>query len=62
MSTALSTPSGVSKVTWTVVPASQFPGGAQEVGAAVLEEHTWAAVTSAYSLFVIHGLELTTGL
>ncbi|KAF9484292.1 hypothetical protein BDN70DRAFT_989742 [Pholiota conissans] len=45
VSTALSAPSGVSKVTWTVVPASQFPGGAQEVGAAVLEEHTWAAVT-----------------
>ncbi|KIM36235.1 hypothetical protein M413DRAFT_31832 [Hebeloma cylindrosporum] len=41
---ALSAQPGASKVTWTVVPASQFPGGAHEVGAAVLEEHTWVAI------------------
>ena len=43
-------PSG-SKITWTVVPASQFPGGVHEVGAAVLEEHTWAAITSEVARF-----------
>ena len=43
---ALSAQTGASKVTWTVVPASQFPGGVHEVGAAVLEEHTWVAIIS----------------
>jgi len=43
---ALSTQPSASKITWTVLPASQFPGGPQEVGAAVLEEHTWVAVIS----------------
>ncbi|KDR66503.1 hypothetical protein GALMADRAFT_80808 [Galerina marginata CBS 339.88] len=42
---ALTSQSGPSKVTWTVIPASQFPGGPSEVGAAVLEEHTWTAIT-----------------
>lgn len=39
-------PNSASKITWTVLPASQFPGGGHEVGAAVLEEHTWVAVIS----------------
>ncbi|KAF8965752.1 hypothetical protein BDZ97DRAFT_1810828 [Flammula alnicola] len=42
---ALNTQPSPSKVTWSVVPASQFPGGAGAVGAAVLEEHTWVAIT-----------------
>lgn len=43
---ALNAQPGASKITWSVLPASQFPGGAHEVGAAVLEEHTWVAVIS----------------
>ncbi|KAJ3514420.1 hypothetical protein NLJ89_g2395 [Agrocybe chaxingu] len=33
-----------SRITWTVVPASQFPGGPPQLGRDVLEEHTWVAV------------------
>ncbi|CAA7263443.1 unnamed protein product [Cyclocybe aegerita] len=39
-----SQPAG-SRITWTVVPASQFLNGPSEVGRDVLEEHTWVAVT-----------------
>lgn len=48
VSQALSVPSTLSKVTWTVVSASNFPGGAAEVGAAVLEERTWMAIISVF--------------
>jgi len=41
---ALSVQPNASKITWTVVPASQFPGGVHEVGTAVREEHTWVAI------------------
>ncbi|KJA21331.1 hypothetical protein HYPSUDRAFT_42197 [Hypholoma sublateritium FD-334 SS-4] len=44
VSQALSIPSALSKVTWMVMPASNFPGGPVEVGAAVLEERTWMAI------------------
>lgn len=47
---ALSTPSPLSKVTWTVLPASKFPGGAAEVGAAVLEEGAWLSIISMFRL------------
>ena len=47
VSQALSIPSALSKVTWMVMPASNFPGGPVEVGAAVLEERTWMAIISA---------------
>ncbi|KAG6865536.1 hypothetical protein C0991_001729 [Blastosporella zonata] len=39
-------------VTWTAVPASQFPGGLDELVNAVREEQTWAAIASASSLFL----------
>ncbi|PPQ93065.1 hypothetical protein CVT25_011941 [Psilocybe cyanescens] len=41
----LNMPSSASKVTWSVVPVSDFPGGPSEVGGLVLEEHTWVAIT-----------------
>ncbi|KAF8802870.1 hypothetical protein BYT27DRAFT_7145655 [Phlegmacium glaucopus] len=33
-----------SKITWTVVSATQFPSGIEDLGHAVMEEHTWVAV------------------
>ena len=42
---ALTTPSPFSKISWTVIPASQFPGGVQDVAHAVLEEKAWVAVS-----------------
>lgn len=45
----LNQPSSASKVSWSVIPASNFPGGPSEVGASVLEEHTWVAITSCVS-------------
>jgi hypothetical protein len=42
---ALTTPSPLSKISWTVVPASHFPGGVQELSHAVLEEKAWVAVS-----------------
>jgi hypothetical protein len=35
-----------SYVKWTVQPSSQFPGGQAQVGAAVLDEQVWVAITS----------------
>lgn len=32
-------------MTWTVVPASQFPGGVDEVANAVAQNQVWAALT-----------------
>ncbi|GLB45512.1 putative protein of unknown function (DUF3533) [Lyophyllum shimeji] len=32
------------KVTWSAVPASQFPSGLGQLGEAVLEERTWVAI------------------
>jgi len=48
---ALSAQPSASRVTWSVVPSSQFPGGVHEVRAAVLEEHTWVAITSGVACF-----------
>ncbi|KAF8884553.1 hypothetical protein CPB84DRAFT_1789019 [Gymnopilus junonius] len=42
---ALTTPSSLPAITWTVVSPSQFPGGPSDVGAAVLDEQTWVAIT-----------------
>jgi hypothetical protein len=33
------------KVSWTVVPASLFPGGSEDLAHAVLEERTWVALS-----------------
>lgn len=33
-------------ITWSVVPAAGFPSGVQDVAHAVMEQHTWVAVTS----------------
>lgn len=33
------------QMTWTVVPASQFPGGVDEVANAVAQNQVWAALT-----------------
>ena len=42
------------------MPASKFPGGAAEVGAAVLEEGAWLAIISMFRLLSINiGLRLT---
>ncbi|KAF9540263.1 hypothetical protein CPC08DRAFT_650973 [Agrocybe pediades] len=38
-------PQGASKISWTSIPASQFPGGPSEVASLVLDERTWVAVT-----------------
>ena len=45
---ALTLPNSLSAVTWTVVSPSQFPHGPSDVAAALLDEQTWAAVTSEY--------------
>lgn len=37
---------GPSKVTWSVIPASQVAGGLDELAILVREEHTWVAVAS----------------
>ncbi|KAF8179912.1 hypothetical protein BJ912DRAFT_1062709 [Pholiota molesta] len=42
---ALSAASTAAPITWSIVQASEFPGGSVAVGAAVLEEHAWVAVT-----------------
>lgn len=36
--------SQMGKVTWTAIPANQFPNGLGELGEAVMEERTWAAI------------------
>ncbi|KAJ2917965.1 hypothetical protein MD484_g2461, partial [Candolleomyces efflorescens] len=36
---------GQSRVTWTVIPAANFPGGPQELSDAVRDEHIWTAVS-----------------
>ncbi|KAF9461424.1 hypothetical protein BDZ94DRAFT_812758 [Collybia nuda] len=38
-------PAVPSRIVWTAVPASQFPGGPQQVGNAVVEQHSWIAVS-----------------
>lgn len=42
-------PNPFSKVTWTIIPANQFPGGAGEVSQAVSEHKVWIAVTSEFT-------------
>ncbi|KJA24382.1 hypothetical protein HYPSUDRAFT_214573 [Hypholoma sublateritium FD-334 SS-4] len=34
-----------SKIFWSILPASQFPGGSTEVGHAILQEKSWVAIT-----------------
>ncbi|KAF5328427.1 hypothetical protein D9619_013291 [Psilocybe cf. subviscida] len=41
---ALTSSASNSKIAWTVLPASAFPGGAAQVAGMVLEEKTWVAV------------------
>ncbi|KAJ2923986.1 hypothetical protein H1R20_g13109, partial [Candolleomyces eurysporus] len=36
---------GQSRVTWTVIPATDFPGGPQQLSDAVRDEHIWTAVS-----------------
>lgn len=43
--TGLAAPNPFSLVNWSVMPASQFPGGVNEVANNVAEEKTWVAVT-----------------
>ena len=38
-----------SRVTWTIVPATNFPGGPQELADAVRNEQIWTAVASELS-------------
>jgi hypothetical protein len=38
-----------SRVTWTVIPATNFPGGPQQLLEAVRNEHIWTAVASKLS-------------
>ncbi|KAJ3570610.1 hypothetical protein NP233_g4289 [Leucocoprinus birnbaumii] len=45
VTTGLSAPNPLSFVTWSVMPASQFPGGVDEVVNQVLDYKTWIAVT-----------------
>jgi hypothetical protein len=42
----LISPSGFSRVTWTPVNASEFPGGLSQVADALIQQKTWVAVTS----------------
>lgn len=39
------------QLSWFVVPASQFPGGVEEVSDAIAQNKAWAAVTSASTFF-----------
>ncbi len=48
---ALTSQSGFSKVSWRVVPPSQFPGGLTELAHAVLEEKTWVAISGLGHIF-----------
>ncbi|KAF8073458.1 hypothetical protein FPV67DRAFT_1736907, partial [Lyophyllum atratum] len=45
--------SQMGKVTWTAIPASQFQNGLGELGDAVVEEKTWAAVATSQP-FPVH--------
>ncbi|KAF8624681.1 hypothetical protein AX17_007012 [Amanita inopinata Kibby_2008] len=45
VSKALLTPSPSSRVTWTEVASSQFPGGLSQLASAVQEEQTWVAIS-----------------
>ena len=37
---------GQGKITWEVVPASNFPNGLEGLEEAMREGHTWAAISS----------------
>jgi hypothetical protein len=42
--------SSISRVTWTPVNASEFPGGQSQVGDALIQQKTWVAVIGEISL------------
>ena len=46
VSQGLNATSDLSKVTWTAVDASNFPGGASELVHAVTQQKTWVAIAS----------------
>ena len=42
------------QMTWTVVPASQFPGGVDDVANAVAQNQVWAALTGMFKYYYPH--------
>ena len=51
----LTSPAGLSQVTWTVVNASEFPEGPSQVRHALIQQRTWVAVISTL-LFLFYTL------
>lgn len=51
--------SSLSKVTWTAVPASRFPGGISQLGIEVIDQRTWVAIASALPALIIFLIDLT---